>query len=153
MSAPLRIHRPAGVSAPVAAPLVVPTAAGEEAAPVDDFNSYLERLTRMIPAPSISLYLVGSGLIPQDKPAVLAGWALVCLLGVVALLVYGTRDKTKGLPVDWKHTAISAAAFVIWVYSLGGPFDAYGLYLPYLGSLAVLAWTFFTPIFYKGPAE
>ena len=51
------------------------------------------------------------------------------------------------------HVAISSVAFVIWVYSLGGPFAVFNLYVPYIGSLLVLAWTFFVPTFYKGPQD
>jgi hypothetical protein len=36
---------------------------------------------------------------------------------------------------------------------LGGPFEAQGLAVPYIGSLLVLAWTFFVPMFYKGPSD
>ncbi|WP_213979234.1 hypothetical protein [Sphingomonas sp. dw_22] len=45
---------------------------------------------------------------------------------------------------------IAAGAFVVWIYSQGGPFEQFGLYVPYIGSLAVLLWTFVIPIFYKG---
>ncbi|NLE43340.1 MAG: hypothetical protein GX620_01360 [Chloroflexi bacterium] len=117
----------------------------------EGFNSYLDRLLKMVPAEVISLYLVGSGLIPDDQPAALAFWTLVCLVGVVLLRVYGTADPAEDKPTDWLHVAISSVAFLLMVYSLGGPFAAYDLHVPYLGSLLVLAWTFFLPIFYKGP--
>lgn len=118
---------------------------------VDGFNSYLDRLLKMIPAEAISLYMVGKDLVPDDQPAALIFWAVVCLVGVVLLRVYGTADPAEDKPTDWVHVAISSIAFLILVYSLGGPFRAYGLYVPYLGALLVLAWTFFLPIFYKGP--
>jgi len=35
----------------------------------------------------------------------------------------------------------------------GGPFTAFGLHVPFLGSLLVLAWTFFIPILYRGPRD
>ncbi len=141
MSAPFRIKRPdTGVAA---------VALGRE----DNFKFYLDRLLKMIPAEVIGLYLVGSGLIPRDQPIVLTIWAFVCLAGVVAIRVYGTTDTARGLPPDWAHVAISTVAFVIWIYTLGGPFAAINWYVPYLGSLLVLAWTFFVPIFYKGPLD
>lgn len=141
MSAPYRITRP-GVGAQAVA-----------AEPNQDFKFYLDRLLKMIPAEVISLYLVGSGFIPADQPAVLLIWSIMCLVGVVVIRAYGTTDPTKNLPPDWAHVAISSVAFVIWVYSLGGPFVAMGWYVPYIGSLLVLAWTFFVPFLYKGPIE
>jgi hypothetical protein len=119
----------------------------------DEFKSYLERLLLMIPGEVISLYMVGSGLIPEDQPIALVVWAVVCLVGVIVVRVYGTADPPNNKPTDWVHVAISTIAYVIWVYSMGGPFAEYGLYVPYIGSLLVLAWTFFVPIFYKGPAD
>ncbi len=114
-------------------------------------SSYLDRLMKMLPAEVLSLYLVGSGIIPNDAPrGVLLGWFLICLAGVIALRIWGTSDKQIGLPVDWWHVVISTVAFIIWVYTIGGPFKLYGIHVEYLGSLLVLVWTFFVPLFYKG---
>lgn len=140
MSAPFRIRRPG----------VATLAAG--GGPQKPFDFYLDRLMKMIPAECVGLYLVGSGIIPAGKFAGLTSWALLCLIGVVVLRIYGTADRPAALKPDWVHVAISAIAFVIWVYTLGGPFVALpGVYVPFVGSLLVLAWTFFVPIFYKGP--
>ena len=76
-----------------------------------------------------------------------------CLIGVIVVRTYGTTDPENNKPPDWVHVTISCVAFVIWVYPLGGPFAEFGLHIPYIGSLLVLAWTFFVPIFYKGPAD
>ena len=95
---------------------------------------------------------MGGGLIPEGQAIGLVIWAVICLIGVVIVRVYGTADPEEGKPPDWTHIAISVVAFVVWLYSLGGPFAAYNLNIPSLGSLLVLAWTFFVPIFYKGPA-
>jgi hypothetical protein len=149
MSAPYRITRPGVGVKEVAAP----------AAQVD-YSAYLDRLMKMVPTEVIGLYLVGSGIIPSGDTLVLTLWALVCLVGVVAMRVWGTTDAAAGQPTDWVHVAISAVAFIIWLLSLGGgPFATGGVFAaahtqtPYLGSLLVLAWTFFVPIFYKGTAS
>jgi hypothetical protein len=141
MSAPFRIRRPG----------VVAKEATRERG--EDFKFYLDRLLKMIPAEVVSLYLVGSGFIPTDKPLVLTLWAAVCLVGVILIRTYGTTDPVNNKPPDWTHVAISTTAFVIWIYTLGGPFVAINLYVPYLGSLLVLAWTFFVPMLYKGPMD
>jgi len=143
MPAPYRIVNPdVGVKA-AAAP----------AAP-EDLSSYLDRLMKMVPTEVIGLYLVGSGIIPHDQPVVLTIWALICLVGVVAIRAWGTADATANQPTDWTHVAISAVAFIIWLFTMGGgPFTTGGVFaaaheqVPYVGSLLVLAWTFFVPIF------
>jgi hypothetical protein len=121
--------------------------------PQEDFNSYLDRLTKMIPTPVIALYLVGISQIPSDQAIGLLVWAVICLIGVIVLMAYGTADTKKNISSDWIHIAISSGAFVIWVYAMGGPFAAYNLHIPWIGSLAVLAYTFFVPIFYKGQLD
>ena len=117
----------------------------------DEFRSYLDRLTKMIPGEVLSLYLVGSGFIPENEsPWWLVAWSGVCLLGVFAIRTYGTADPQTGKGPQWLSVLIAATAFVIWLYSLGGPFVAFGLHKPFVGSLLVLAWTFFVPFIYKG---
>jgi hypothetical protein len=141
MAAPFRITRP-GVGAQAVAQT-------RDVA----FRFYLDRLLKMIPAEVVSLYLVGSGIIPEAQTTTLTIWAAVCLAGVFVVRIYGTADPAENKPPDWTHIIISAIAFVVWVYSLGGgPFAAWGLADPMIGSLLVLAWTFFVPMFYKGPA-
>jgi hypothetical protein len=145
MSAPFRIRRP-DVGAKVVA---------QGVGSADSFGFYLDRLLKLIPAEVIGLYLVGSGIIPSDQTVALVVWAVVCLVGLFAVRVYGTADAAANQPPDWTHVGISAVSFVIWIYSMGsvGPFAAWGLSVPWIGSLLVLAWTFFVPIFYKGPAD
>jgi hypothetical protein len=146
MPAPYRIVNPNVGVKDVAAP-----------AAQADYSSYLDRLMKMVPTEVIGLYLVGSGIIPSSDPVVLTLWSLLCLVGVVAMRVWGTTDAAANQATDWMHVAISAVAFIIWLLSLGGgPFATGGVFAaaheqtPYLGSLLVLAWTFFVPIFYKG---
>jgi len=142
MSAPFRILNPDSGVKKVA-----------KRQPREDFNSYLDRLTKMIPTPVIALYLVGTSQIPTDQAIGLVVWAVICLIGVVALMTYGTADNKKNKKTEWIHVLISCGAFVIWVYAMGGPFTAYNLHVAWIGSLAVLAYTFFVPIFYKGPLD
>jgi hypothetical protein len=141
MSAPFRIRRPGQGLKTVASD-------GDE-----NFKFYLDRLLKMIPAEVLGLYLVGSGFIPKDQSVGLTVWAALCLAGVIAIRAYGTADTVKHERPDWIHVGISSIAFVIWVYTGGGPFAAYNLAVPWIGSLLVLGWTFFVPIFYKGPLD
>src|SRR5262249_49940637 len=114
--APFRIERPA-------------TKRAARPTPDEQFRSYLDRLMRMIPREVVALYLVGSGLIPKDESKWwLVVWTAVCLFGVFAIRMYGTRDPQAGKGPQWPSILIAAAAFVIWVYSLGGPFIAFELY-------------------------
>ena len=138
MSAPLRIRRSATIQ----------VAAGDQRS--EELKSYLDRLLKMIPGEGVGAYLVGSGFVPTDQPIVLVAWTMICLIGVILMKAFGTADARSNLPPDWIHVAVSGVAFLIWVYTLGGPFAVFGLYAPFVGSLLVIAWTYFLPIFYKG---
>jgi len=142
MSAPYSIHRP--------------TAGGPEGpVPAGDlFNSYLDRLMKLLPGEVIAFYLVGIGLIPTGQNIWVTIWALVCLIAVIVVKALGTADAVAQKPPDWVHVGISTISYLIWIYTLGGgPFAVLGVYVPFVGSLLVLIWTFFVPYIYKGPAN
>ena len=140
MSAPFRIKHPQSGFHEVAT--------GNEAV-----TQYFERLMKMIPGEVVGLYIVGSGLVPSENRWALTTWALICFAAVVVVRAWGTADPTERLGPQWPAVAIASVSFLIWVYSMGGPFAAFGIYVPYIGSLLVLAWTFFVPILYKGEFE
>ena len=152
MSAPYRIRAPRARSRPMG-DAGGPSRRAAVGSASDGFRSYLDRLLKMIPAEIVSLFIVGSGVIPEDQPLALVAWTIICLVGVVGLRAYGTADPEERLPTDWTHVGISCGAYIIWVYSLGGPFRAYDLHAPYLGSLLVLGWTFLIPMIYQGPDQ
>jgi hypothetical protein len=122
----------------------------------EGFRQYLDRLMKMIPGEVVGLYLIGSGFIPQEWRWLLVVWTIVCVIAVVVIRRYGTADPENGLPPQGIPVAVSTVAFLIWVYTLGGPFRGYkvagsDLHQPVVGSLLVLSWSFFIPIFYRDP--
>lgn len=121
--------------------------------PSADFKEYLQRLLKMIPGEIVGLYMIGSGFIPSDQPLALVIWSVACLILLVALRIWGTADPAEGKPAQPIPVFISAIAFVIWLYWLGGPFAAYPEYnlrVDFVGSLLVLVWSFIVPLIYKG---
>jgi hypothetical protein len=116
----------------------------------DGFREYLERLLKMIPAEIVGLYTIGAGLIPSDAVIGSVIWTGVCLVLLIIVRVYGTGDPKEGKPPQPVPVGIAAIAFLIWMYSIGGPFAKLGIDVPWIGSLGVLVWSFVIPIFYKG---
>lgn len=119
----------------------------------EGFKQYLGRLLKMIPAEVVGVYMIGSGFIPTNQAIGLAIWAVVCLVLVIIVRLYGTADPPNDKPTQPVPVLISSVAFVIWIYWLGGPFVMFNLHIPWVGSLAVLVWSFVIPIFYKGDPE
>ena len=116
----------------------------------DGLQSYLDRLLKLIPAEVVGLYLVGVGAIPAGQNIGLAVWTGFCFLAVILVRAVATRDPAKNLGPQWVAVMVAAVAFVIWAYTMGGPFAAYNVYVGWIGSLAVLVWSFGVPFFYKG---
>jgi len=111
---------------------------------------YLKRLVMLIPGEVVSLYLVGNGIIPSEAKMVTIVWSILCLFFVVLVRSQATGDRANKISPQWAAVIISSISFVIWVYNMPGPFQAYNLAIPYIGSLAILAWTFIVPWLYKG---
>jgi hypothetical protein len=141
MSAPYRMRRPDVGVRPVS------RTQGEEV------KDYLDRLMKVIPAEVVGLYLVGSGFIPRGQAAGLIAWFGFCLVAVIVVRTFGNADPARNEAPQSVPIAISVVAFVIWAYTLGGPFGAMHLAVPWVGSLLVLAWSFVIPFFYKGPVK
>jgi hypothetical protein len=117
-----------------------------------NFKDYLGRLTKLIPAEIISLYLVGKGMIEEDKDLLLF-WTVFCLAGVIMVRLYGTADPQKNMPPQLTAVFIACVSYLVWIYSMGDIFSFFGIHVPKLGSLIVLGWTFIVPYVYKGDLE
>lgn len=117
MTAPYRIVRPERRIASVSATRN------------EEVKEYLDRLMKMIPGEVVGLYLVGSGFIPKNDLITLVVWSCICLIAVIVVRIYGTMDPARNLPPDWIHACISAVAFIIWLYTIGGPFVAFHIYV------------------------
>jgi len=113
-------------------------------------QSYMERLVKLIPAEVVGLYLVGQGIIPPAEKVALVVWSIVCLGLVVLVRAKTTGDRVNSISPQWSAVAVSTVSFVIWVYTMPGPFQAFNLAVPFVGSLAVLVWTFIVPFLYQG---
>ncbi len=127
-----------------------PRAPAAAAAIPSPMQGYMERLVKLIPCEVVGLYLVGNGIIPPGTKIATVIWSIVCLLLVVLVRSKATGDKANNISPQWFAVGISSVSFVIWVYNMPGPFQAYGLAIPFAGSLAVLVWTFVVPYFYRG---
>jgi len=118
----------------------------------DQVRSYFERVMKMVPLEVVSFYLAGLPFIPEKHVLGHILWAVAGLAGVFVARFFGTRESERGRSTDWVVLVLSMIAFLLWVYNLGGPFKAAGIYIPAVASISVMVWTFFVPFFYKGQA-
>jgi hypothetical protein len=150
--APFRIRRPRRIEAPRT------TAQGQSDAHTlatsdsgSSVKEYLDRLARLVPAEALTLYFFGIGTIPPQRVRLLAVWTGICLLVVLVSRIFGTKDNAAGLPVQWPTVVLSAIAFAIWVYALGGePFKMLKWHDPVVANLVVAGWNVIVPMIYRG---
>lgn len=138
MSAPLRIERRqiikvAGVSQP-----------GEAA------KEYLGKLLKMVPGEAQSLFALGQQVIKKEARTELLAWAGFCLITVILVRFFGTRDPSQGKGPDWLHVIFSSTAFLLWLYTLGVLFPRFSEAHAEVSILLTAAFTFLVPFFYKG---
>ena len=140
MAAPLRIYDRTR--------RLKPAAAGGETG--DPGKELFGKLVKLIPGEVIGLYLAVAGPIPKEYPVALVVVSLLCLLAVVVARAWQTADPVHHKPPQWGAVGISCLAFAIWLYSIGGPFAAYGLQVPWVATALVAFFVFFIPYLYKG---
>jgi len=109
---------------------------------VDD---YTNRLLKYIPAESVALYLTLQGIILSGANASRSiAWLWVVLsIGIIGTPLYLWRITKVSKAVQ---LAVSTAAFIVWVFALGGAFSSLSWYEPFIGSLALVIFTFFAPL-------
>lgn len=113
-------------------------------------SPYFERLVKLIPGEIISIYIFGVGVIPAAEKTALWVWPAVCLIFLFWLRAEATKTGSSLTTAQWPAVIISAVSFLIWLYALGGVFATLPFYKAYIGSLAIVAWTFIVPRIYKG---
>lgn len=134
MRPPFRIYR-YGISGPSTHTSLTAT---------NELKLYTDRLVKLIPAEVLAAYTAGRGI----RPEYIIWWAPVCLLILLAIRTWGTKD-VRNNPQS-SAISISAISFVLWVYSAGDSFFGWVLPDTAIASLAMIAWVVVLPIFFKG---
>ena len=119
-------------------------------------SNYQDRLLKLIPAEFIGLYVAVSQLVANEPS--LRQPVLICIVvGFVVLIpvylyfVQGIRRAGQLL--------VTSASFLVWAYSLGdafqpGPWIQSNLFVPVIGSIAIVLWTGLMPLFFAfDPAQ
>src|SRR5947208_6796045 len=113
MSAPLRVERRQ----------IVRVAAASQ--PGEVAKEYLGKLLKMVPGEAQSLFALGQQVIKKEDHTELLVWAGFCLLVVILVRFFGTRDPSQGKGADWLHVTFSSIAFLLWLYTLGVLFTSF----------------------------
>ena len=126
---------------------------GQSPAAAPSQERYDEKLLKLIPAETVAVYLSLQGVLLSSMGAPaeaqrLNAWLWVIF--VVMLVLNGLYLRKVQNVTDYKQHAILATAFVVWVFTMGGPFRNLSFYEPFMGSLLLTLYTFVVPLFYRG---
>jgi hypothetical protein len=113
---------------------------------------YLDKLLKLIPSEIIAAYLFIQNLI-ANQPVVIGNtdYQIIVLWLVVFVFMIITPVYLVNVQHVYKmnQIVISGTAFLIWAYSLGGPFRLEGWYNPQIAAVLLVLWTLITPLFVK----
>lgn len=107
-------------------------------------DTYFDRIVKYVPVDIVAAWTAVAAAVKAAAgvPTTTVLW--VCLAFGVILTPFWTLKQThvEGQPSAWTQAAVATAAFIIWVFALGGqPFTSLTFYHELYGSLAIIAFT------------
>lgn len=113
-------------------------------------SDYRDKLLKLIPGEVVAAYITIDGIIPAKEAS--AKWVSlvvsIILLSAIPLYLIKTFEV-----INTRQIYFTMASFVVWLYSLGGPFKFWALapgvelHVPYIGSILLILWTLLIPFF------
>lgn len=111
-------------------------------------QSYQDRLLKLIPTEIIAAYMALQGVVP----AAYAKWATLAIGMILLVLTPLYLTRLQGVRRTGQ-VVMTTIAVVVWLYTLGGPFQHWGLYQPWIGSALLVLWTLVVPLVVNPQAE
>lgn len=108
---------------------------------IREAQKYRDRLLKLIPTEIVAAYMVLSGIIPADS----AKWGTLIVSIVLLVLVPFYLWRMHNVHRN-SQLIVTTISFAVWLYSLGGPFKAWGLYESWIGSVILILWTLIIPL-------
>jgi hypothetical protein len=111
-------------------------------------QDYKSKLLKLIPSEIVAAYILIVGIIPDEYKY--WGTLITALIMLVLIPFYLRRlYDVKRLG----QIIYIMIAFVIWIYTLGGPFRQWGIWQDWIGSALLILYTLTIPLFYHPRAE
>jgi hypothetical protein len=119
---------------------------------VADQNPYQDKLLKLIPTEIVGAYMFLSGVVSggPESAAQTTGNMLddnliyivfFALLALTPLYLWRVSNVTNVVQI-----IVTTISYVVWVYTLGGPFSIWGIYSPAAGSVFLVIWTLAMPL-------
>ncbi len=108
---------------------------------IKDVQNYQDRLLKLIPSEIVGAYMVLQGIIPSAQ----AKWGTTVISIILMILTPLYLNRIQNVK-RLSQLIVTTISFVVWVYSLGGPFQFWGLYQSWIGSTVLIIWTITVPM-------
>ncbi len=118
---------------------------------VNPSQSYADKVVKLVPTEIVGAYMVLAGTIgfssaataaPTDSvPVVLIHVVFFLLLVLTPLYLWRITRVTNVVQL-----VVTTLAFVLWVYTLGGPFVFWGMYHPMIAAVSLTLWSLIIPV-------
>jgi hypothetical protein len=115
---------------------------------VNDTQSFQDKVVKLIPTEIVGAYMVLAGIIPAGSTKI--GTLIVSAVLLVLTPLYLLRVSKV---TNVSQLVVTSISFIVWVYSLGGPFAAWGIYQPYIASIVLILWTLVIPLVVSPQAQ
>jgi hypothetical protein len=122
---------------------------------VNATQPFANKLVKLVPTEIVGAYVVLAGMLGYAYAAAPAAQQMPDpeLKAILIQVVFFTLLVLTPLYL-WRigrvsnliQLAVTTISYVIWVYTLGGPFVVWGLYNSIIGSVALVLWTIATPL-------
>jgi len=109
---------------------------------------YGDRLLKLIPSEIVAAYVAVQGMIPEDADP----WFLLVVTVLMTIMTPFYLKRFQRV-IDASQLAVSTGSFLVWVYTLGGPFRFWGLYRSWSASVLLVIWTLAVPLLMSGGEE
>ena len=133
---------------------------------INDTQPYSDKLVKLIPSEIVGAYMVLSGILgyapgndvsipaslKQMPDSELKPILLQIVFFVLLILTPGYLKKISKVD-NIKQLLITAVSFIIWVYTLGGPFVIWNIYYSLFASIVLVLWTLIIPLFISSAPE
>ena len=118
---------------------------------VNTTQPYADKAVKLVPTEIVGTYMVLAGIIgisttpgttPSDTLSKVLIQIVFFLLLVLTPLYLWRISKVSNIV----QLVVTTIAYVLWIYTLGGPFAVWGVYEPKIAALLLSAWSLIIPV-------
>jgi uncharacterized membrane protein len=118
---------------------------------VNDTQSYFDKAVKLVPTEIVGAYMVLAGIIGADAASTAAPTDslskilltvvfFVLLILTPLYLIFISKVKNK------VQIVITTLAYILWIYTLGGPFSIWGIYNAKIAAVLLTVWSLVMPL-------